>query len=181
MSEIKFSCPYCSQHLVCDDVFCGERIECPGCGKELFVPPRATFIPLQSGNLTFALPVASKQQPPVIAASPDLTHGHRGSESAPQNREDKFPVLLPFWLLLFFPFVFALLTATQRGGLRSIEYVFILCAIAAGFYLAAVQKKTDAWVILRGILYAIAMLFVFVVVGVGLLFVGCLVLLSSHR
>lgn len=88
-------------------------------------------------------------------------------------------MLLPFWLLLFLPFVLALVFAQRRGGLVSIEYLFVLSAIAAGFYLAVVRKKTEAGVVLRGILYTIAMLFVFAVVAVGLLFVGCMIILSN--
>ena len=178
MSEIKFACPYCSQHVRCDDVYCGERVDCPGCGKDLFIPPRAAFIPLGSGNLTLSLPVASRERPPVAAVGPDLAN--QGAESSSQTRENKFPVLLPFWIILFLPFVVALVMAKQPGGLRSIVHLFIPCALAAGFYLAAVQKNADVGTILRGVLYAVGMFFVFVVVGVGLLFFGCVILLSSH-
>lgn len=180
MSEIKFACAYCSQHILCDEIFCGERTKCPGCGKELFVPPRAAFIPTRSGNLSLSLPVASKERPPVSAIGQGPGDEDQGAASALQTSEDKFPVLLPFWIILFLPFVIALVIAKQPGGLRSIVHLFVLCAVVAGFYLAAVQKKGDAATVLRGLLYAIGMFFVFVIVGVGLLFVGCVILLSSH-
>jgi hypothetical protein len=133
---------------------------------------------MRSGNLTLSLPVAAKERPPVSATGLDLAN--QGAGCALQTREDKFPVLLPFWVILFLPFVIALVIAKQSGGLRSIVYLFVLCAVAAGFYLAAVQKKADVGMMLRGVLYAIGMFFVFVVVAVGLLFVGCAILLNSH-
>lgn len=181
MSEIKFACPYCSQHIICDDAFCDERIQCPGCGKELFVPTLAAFIPLPAGNLALELPVASKERRPFPAGGSELLDENGPDQRAVGRREAKFPLLLPFWLLLFLPFVLALVFARRRGGLVSIEYLFILFAIAAGFYLAVVQKKTEVGVVLRGILYTIAMLFVFAVVAVGLLFVGCLIILSNSH
>ena len=125
--------------------------------------------------------MASKVQPPVYAVGPETVTEDVQAERTGAGRGQKFPVLLPFWILLFLPFVLALLFARRRGGLVSIEFLFVLAAIAAGFYLAAIQKKKDVGMVLRGILYSIAMLFAFVVVGVGLLFVGCLILLSSHQ
>lgn len=181
MSEIKFACPYCSQHVICDDIYCAERVVCPGCGNSLIVPPRAAFIPMQSGNLVLTLPIASKEPPPIPAVGLEPATGGGRTAGTLEGRRERFPVLLPFWVLLFLPFVLALVFARRPGGLVSIEFLFVLAAIAAGFYLAAVQKKSDLALVLRGILYAIGMLFVFVVVAVGLLFVGCLILLSSHQ
>ncbi len=63
MSEIKIACPHCLQHIACDDAYCGERINCPGCERELFVPRRSVFVPMPAGNLTLELPVASKMRP----------------------------------------------------------------------------------------------------------------------
>ena len=30
MSEFKFSCPHCDQHIQCDSKFSGRQIQCPG-------------------------------------------------------------------------------------------------------------------------------------------------------
>ncbi len=38
MSEFKFSCPHCEQHLQCDDRLGGKQIQCPAC-KHLIVIP----------------------------------------------------------------------------------------------------------------------------------------------
>src|SRR5947207_12188680 len=38
MSEFKFSCPHCKQHLECDERFSGKQIQCPACNHLVTVP-----------------------------------------------------------------------------------------------------------------------------------------------
>jgi hypothetical protein len=38
MSEFKFSCPHCDQHLTCDVQFSGREIQCPDCSVLIRVP-----------------------------------------------------------------------------------------------------------------------------------------------
>jgi DNA-directed RNA polymerase subunit RPC12/RpoP len=40
MSEFKFSCPNCDQHLQCDDAQAGTELACPTCEQMLVVPFR---------------------------------------------------------------------------------------------------------------------------------------------
>jgi hypothetical protein len=39
MSEFKFSCPHCQQHLQCEEQFSGREIQCPGCHHLIRIPP----------------------------------------------------------------------------------------------------------------------------------------------
>jgi hypothetical protein len=39
MSQYKFSCPQCQQHLQCDEQFAGREIQCPGCHHLIRIPP----------------------------------------------------------------------------------------------------------------------------------------------
>jgi hypothetical protein len=39
MSDFKFSCPHCQQHLKCDEQFSGREIQCPACNKLMWIPP----------------------------------------------------------------------------------------------------------------------------------------------
>ncbi|HUA67200.1 MAG TPA: hypothetical protein VMA13_01515 [Candidatus Saccharimonadales bacterium] len=39
MSEFKFSCPHCRQHLQCDEQFSGREILCPSCHHLIHIPP----------------------------------------------------------------------------------------------------------------------------------------------
>jgi len=39
MSDFKFACPQCQQHLQCDEQFSGRQIQCPGCSHLIRIPP----------------------------------------------------------------------------------------------------------------------------------------------
>lgn len=61
MSEFKFACLYCGQHIACEESWCGRQITCPSCQKQIRVPqhPQPTRpAPKQSS------PVAAKWSPP---------------------------------------------------------------------------------------------------------------------
>jgi hypothetical protein len=38
MADIKFPCPTCQQSIVCDELWCGQEIQCPSCKAQLVVP-----------------------------------------------------------------------------------------------------------------------------------------------
>jgi len=38
MSDLKFSCPSCAQHIRCDESCAGEKLPCPACGSLVRVP-----------------------------------------------------------------------------------------------------------------------------------------------
>ena len=38
MSELKFSCPHCGQHILCEEQLAGREIQCPSCQQVLQVP-----------------------------------------------------------------------------------------------------------------------------------------------
>ena len=38
MSEFKFECPHCQQHMVCKVEFAGRQIKCPGCDHLINIP-----------------------------------------------------------------------------------------------------------------------------------------------
>jgi hypothetical protein len=77
MSEFKFSCPQCQQHLQCDEQFSGREIQCPGCNHLIRIPPIpgktvqynpesgktwATFVP--SGNVPKGISTAPPKNDP---------------------------------------------------------------------------------------------------------------------
>jgi hypothetical protein len=80
MSDFKFSCPKCGQHLACDPQFSGREIQCPGCNVMMRIPPApgqtANFTPesgmtwathIPSGRVPVAQnPPAPKQEPPNL-------------------------------------------------------------------------------------------------------------------
>jgi hypothetical protein len=38
MSDFKFSCPHCEQHLQCDERLGGRQIQCPACHHLIAIP-----------------------------------------------------------------------------------------------------------------------------------------------
>jgi DNA-directed RNA polymerase subunit RPC12/RpoP len=38
MSDVRFACPYCGQHIACDRSYSGNAIDCPSCGARITVP-----------------------------------------------------------------------------------------------------------------------------------------------
>ena len=45
MSEFKFSCPQCGQHILCDALWSGRQINCPACQQPLVVPSLGPPVP----------------------------------------------------------------------------------------------------------------------------------------
>lgn len=78
MSEFKFFCPHCQQHLQCEEQLAGREIQCPACHVLLRIPPApgqtaqynpesgktwATFVP--SGNVPRPKDVRLGPKPPA--------------------------------------------------------------------------------------------------------------------
>jgi hypothetical protein len=44
MSDLKFSCPACGQHIQCDSTHAGENLPCPACAHLIRVPADAAIV-----------------------------------------------------------------------------------------------------------------------------------------
>jgi hypothetical protein len=58
MSDVRFACPFCSQHIACDRSFTGSAIDCPACGRRITAPK-----PLAVGDRGVPIPVALPAAP----------------------------------------------------------------------------------------------------------------------
>ena len=56
MNEVRFTCPFCTQHIACDDGYAGTKVQCPACLAGLLIPAR-----IQSGVCA----VARAASPPM--------------------------------------------------------------------------------------------------------------------
>jgi DNA-directed RNA polymerase subunit RPC12/RpoP len=72
MSEFKFSCPHCDQHLQCNERLGGRQIQCPACNHLIVVPPSRTRVaangfPPESGQTwrTFIPPALTTKEAPT--------------------------------------------------------------------------------------------------------------------
>src|SRR6266496_6076512 len=65
MSEFKFACPVCGQHITCDSRTSGSQMECPTCFRKLIVPqPSAAGSP----NLVLTASEVTNRPSPTGAA-----------------------------------------------------------------------------------------------------------------
>mgnify|MGYP001208139183 CR=1 FL=1 len=74
VSDFKFTCPRCGQHIACEQRCCGLPIDCPACGVKIKVPERPPN-PVTQGPVSVSMPAALS--PPaaplslVQSSSPD--------------------------------------------------------------------------------------------------------------
>ncbi len=74
MSEFKFACPVCGQHITCDSDSAGSQMGCPTCFRKLIVPQASA-----PGSKSFVLTAALVQERPASA----LESGKNGGAVAP--------------------------------------------------------------------------------------------------
>lgn len=65
MSEFKFACPVCGQHITCDSTVSGSQMECPTCFRKLMVPQAP-----QDGNSKLVLTASEVGSRPATATLP---------------------------------------------------------------------------------------------------------------
>jgi hypothetical protein len=73
MSELKFSCPHCDQHLQADEQLSGRQIQCPSCNKLIRIPkvPGKTALYDPQSGMTWATYVPhAKVAPPDRGPKP---------------------------------------------------------------------------------------------------------------
>jgi DNA-directed RNA polymerase subunit RPC12/RpoP len=69
MSEFKFACPVCGQHITADSSTAGSQLECPTCFQKIVVPQGPTA---GDSKLILSAAQASKPRPTSIEATSDL-------------------------------------------------------------------------------------------------------------
>jgi hypothetical protein len=65
MSDIRFACPYCSQHIACDAGYADLAIDCPACGNSMVVPRLTAADSTQPRMVLVASTVTPKHIPSV--------------------------------------------------------------------------------------------------------------------
>jgi hypothetical protein len=72
MSDFKFACPVCGQHITCDSASSGSQMDCPTCFRKLVVPQasapgKTNFVMTASEVQTRTIPLTGKTAAPAIA------------------------------------------------------------------------------------------------------------------
>src|SRR5438552_17405678 len=70
MSDLKFSCPACQQHIQADQGYAGIQINCPACNAPLIVPGATAAAPASA-----AVPAAAYTPPPPAPTRPASAAG----------------------------------------------------------------------------------------------------------
>src|SRR5688572_29925440 len=69
MSDLKFSCQHCSQHISCGPEYAGMQIKCPACQNDITIPRPAAATPAPAaapspGPLRVSMPSSHSAPPP---------------------------------------------------------------------------------------------------------------------
>lgn len=65
MSEFKFNCPQCKQHIQCDASYAGSQINCPACRQAIIVPPLPPMV-AAPGERTIQIKVSTLRKASLI-------------------------------------------------------------------------------------------------------------------
>jgi hypothetical protein len=178
MSEIRFACPHCGQHITCDRDYADISILCPACDQPMDVP-RLSAAEASHPDMCV---VASTPKPKQRFSSRIPTIGlwteaeweerYRAAATPPQQT--------PVWLVLAMATVIA---AVLLKAILSPSWAILLCVLAGTglscFFVSKGQRIPGASAAYPEIGSAIARIFLVLlaipVVAIGVLFIGCTV------
>lgn len=143
MSEIKFACPHCAQHVVCDSDYADMCIVCPGCGKPMLVPILSAMDAMHPGLCLVAATPAPRQKfrsriPALDPWTEEEWEQH--AKEMPRSRMDQTQVWL-LALLISAPGVVVILLDLNGVPLNS--------AIRVGIALGVVCSTVAGWLTVR--------------------------------
>ena len=145
MSEIKFACPHCRQHIACDGAYSGERIACPSCATSLVVPRLTASDRQRAGGVFVAsIPAPARRVDPHFPTGDFWTEEEwerHAAETPGSGFGESLPWLVPILVLL--PLLAVLLATTngQRG-----DFVAPL-----GVVLGIICSGLAAWLAVRNL------------------------------
>lgn len=179
MTEIKFACPHCGQHIACDRDYSAISILCPSCNQPLEVPRLSALEASHPAMLVVASTPKPKERfrrhiPTIGVWTEDEWEEHYRAAASP-------PQATPAWLMAGLGTVIA--AALLKAALVPTGAV-IACVLAGtvlSCYLATKQgpraSGSRAHGGMDGVLSSAAriglLLLAIPLVAIGLLFVGC--------
>jgi len=108
MSDVRFACPFCTQHIACDRSFSGAPIDCPSCGRRIVVPQPIAAYEMRPG-IPVARPAAKSSDLGLWTEDAWREHVRRnpGIYSLGEKGDSVMPQL-PAALAIVLPFLVAL-------------------------------------------------------------------------
>jgi len=174
MSDIRFACPYCHQHIACDADYSDSSIDCPACGSSMVVPRLSNS---GSDHPAMVL-VASTPSPKHIAPERmDTLRGWTEEEWAQHLRKigEGNTGEAPHWALsLVVTIIILFILRINHAGAGSIIACLILGAAISGVLMAKQRSSAGAYVVLKGLGIGVALCLLLPVVALAILFIGCM-------
>ncbi len=180
MSEIKFACPHCQQHIACDSDYADLTVACPGCNQPMVVPALSATDPAHPAlRLVASVPTPR----PRVAAPPTLDPWTREQWA---QRADLKSAGTPAWIAtILVTFLLAAVLKAAGANALWLILVFAVGCILAGVLMA---KKTtflpgssdysdvqDVFENVLGDFVRVGLWIILLpVLGLGFLFIGCL-------
>ncbi len=175
MSEIKFACPHCNQHIACDIDYSSLTIDCPGCGGSVVVPGWATFQRPESLTVAPTSPAQGTPvtQGPAFGAWTKEQLQHRYDEALGATSRPS-----PLWLLAAIgTVIFAVILGANRSGFWMITLCLLVGGIISGVLAAESRRVRSSGPvinpILKVLLYILAAIVILPCLALGILLVGC--------
>jgi hypothetical protein len=173
MTEIKFACPYCRQHIACDEGYADLWIECPSCAGTLVVPRLTATDSKESGAVIVAVTPAPKPRPTSRLPTLDpwteekwAQHSHEMTGESPWNN--------PAWaVLLFATLVVAVVLRVAGAGLGPMVGCLLIGGLLAGILMANAKSASGTRAVLTGLAIVAAAVVLLPMIALGVLFVGC--------
>jgi hypothetical protein len=171
MSDVRFICSECQQHLACDDAWCGNVIACPACGKQIQVPH---FVVFARGEQT-SPPAAAPPTPPLVVratrSEPSAWSRAYGlySEADWDQRSTATRPMPALRYILGILAVVGIVGLTLTFGSPGLVAAVVL--IGAAFGAAGLLDESGGF--LRAAARIFLVLVAFAAIAVGVLFVGC--------
>jgi hypothetical protein len=171
MSEIKFACPFCSQHIACDADYADLAIDCPSCGKSMVVPRLSSRTSSNPGLVI----VASAPLPPHTSPPPPIITAWTEQEWAQLSRHSNADAEAPHWVVsLMITLVIVFVLKIKLVSSWFVILALILGAVISAALMSKGRKSTGAFLVLRGLGFSLLFIFVILpVVALGILFIGC--------
>src|SRR3954462_1420760 len=138
MSDIRFACPFCHQHVVCDADYGGLAIDCPSCSNKMIVPRLSATSQGHPSMLVVAStppPPETKPQPmplPTLRAWTEAEWSRQSRESEGGSKQ------MPNWVAIFFGSLMVAF-ALRLGGAGTLAAT--ACVVAGGIVSAIVFAK----------------------------------------
>ncbi len=178
MSEIKFACPTCNQHIACDVTYADMMIICPACGGPMVVPILSAACAAHPDLvLVAALPAPRQKFHSRVPSSEPWTE-KKWDKHFTETTGEK-PNHVPRWAVCSLGTIIltALLVAFQAGTVAVIVAVVVGTILSA--FLVAKDRPPAAEVgALAGVMgTAVATMFLLVIslpiIGFTVVFIGC--------